>query len=243
MRLVTKLSMQLRMLFSRAEKDAQLRKELRFHLEQQIAENRAAGMTPEEARKASLRLFGNPTLLRDQTRATWGWHNLEQLSRDLRYGVRTLLRSPGFAVVSVLVMALGIGATTSLFTMVRAVLLRPLPFHNPGDLVMLYEHFRQESSGDGFNAVAPGDYRDWRSQTHGFEDMAAMRGYGGILSGVHSELPEVVQSAGGSANLFPLLGVNPVYGRVFTEAEDQPKGEPVVLLTWSLFQRRFEGQA
>ncbi len=95
--------------------------------------------------------------------------------------------------------------------------------------------------GDGFNAVAPGDYRDWRSQTHGFEDMAAMRGYGGILSGVHSELPEVAQSAGGSANLFPLLGVAPAFGRNFTEAEDQPKGEPVVLLTWSLFQRRFAG--
>ena len=241
MRLLTRLSIQLRMLFSRAEKDAQLRGELRFHLEQQIRENLSAGMSPDAARKAALRDFGNPTLLCEQTRATWGWHNFEKLGRDLRYGVRTLLRSPGFAVVSVLVMALGIGATTSLFTMVRAVLLRPLPFRDPDNLVMLYEHFRQETSGDGFNAVAPGDYRDWRSQTHGFEDMAAMRGYGGILSGVHSELPEVVQSAGGSANLFPLLGVTPVYGRVFTEAEDQPKGEPVVLLTWSLFQRRFAG--
>ena len=89
--------------------------------------------------------------------------------------------------------------------------------------------------------LPPGDYRDWRSQTHGFEDMAAMRGYGGILSGVHSELPEVVQSAAGSANLFPLLGVSPVFGRTFTEAEDQPEGQPVVLLTWSIFQRRFAG--
>ena len=101
--------------------------------------------------------------------------------------------------------------------------------------------FATKKGGDGFNAVAPGDYRDWRSQTHGFEDMAAMRGYGGILSGVHSELPEVAQSAGGSSNLFPLLGVTPAFGRNFTEAEDQPKGEPVVLLTWSLFQRRFAG--
>jgi len=141
----------------------------------------------------------------------------------------------------VLVMALGIGATTSLFTMVRAVLLRPLPFRDSGKLVMLYEHYRHNNGGDGFNAVAPGDYREWRSQTHGFEDMAAMRSYGGILSGVHSELPEVVQSEGGSANLFPLLGVAPAFGRLFTEAEDKPKGEPVVLLTWSLFQRRFAG--
>ena len=147
----------------------------------------------------------------------------------------------GFSIVSVLVMALGIGATTSLFTIVRAVLLRPLPFRDPGRLVMLYDHFRHNHGGDGFNTVAAGDYRDWRAQSHGFEDMAAMRGYGGIISGVQSELPEVVQSAAGSANLFPLLGVSPVLGRTLLDAEDQPEGEPVVLLTWSIFQRRFAG--
>ena len=166
---------------------------------------------------------------------------MERLVRDLKHGARILWRSPSFSIVSVLVMALGIGATTSLFTIVRAVLLRPLPFRDPGSLVMLYEHYRQNEGGDGFDAVAPGDYRDWRRQTHSFEDMAAMRGYGGIISGVQSELPEVVQSAAGSANLFPLLGVSPIFGRTFTEAEDQPEGQPVVLLTWSIFQRRFAG--
>ena len=241
MRRLTQLSMQLRMLFRRRRAGQSLDSEIAFHLDQQIAENRASGMSPAEARRAALRSFGNPGLIREETRGTWNWTTLEKLARDLRFGVRTLLRSPGFAFVSILIMALGLGAATSLFTMVRAVLLRPLPFRDPGKLVMLYEHFRQNNNGDGFNAAAPGDYRDWRSQAHGFEDMAAMRDYGGILSGVHSELPEVVQSAGGSANLFPLLGVTPVYGRVFTQAEDQPKGEPVVLLTWSLFQRRFSG--
>ena len=230
--------MKLRMLFGRANAAEQLQDELSFHLERQIAENLACGMSREEARKAAMRSFGPPSLVREQTRDTWNWSSLERLGRDLKYGLRTLFRSPGFAFVAILVMALGIGATTSLFTMVRAVLLRPLPFQDPGKLVMLYEHFREGSDGDGFNSVAPGDYRDWRAQTHGFEDMAAMRGYGGIFSGVHSELPEVVQSTGGSANLFPLLGVAPVYGRNFTEVEDQPKGDPVVLLTWSLFQRR-----
>ena len=236
-----KLYMQIRMLFGRNRAAERLQDELSFHIEQQISENIASGMSPDDARKAAMRTFGNPVLVREQVRATWNWYNLDKLGRDLKYGVRTLLRSPGFAIVSVVVMALGIGATTSLFTMVRAVLLRPLPFRDSGTLVMLYEHFRDVKSGDGFNAVAPGDYRDWRSQTHGFEDMAAMRGYGGIVSGVHAELPEVVQSAGGSANLFPLLGVTPVYGRLFTEADDQPKAEPVVLLTWSFFQRRFAG--
>jgi predicted permease len=236
-----KLYMQIRMLFGRNQAGQRLLDELRFHLDQQISENIASGMSHDEARSAAMRTFGEWGLVREQVRATWNWYSLDKLSRDLKYGVRILLRSPGFAIVSVLVMALGIGATTSLFTMVRAVLLRPLPFRDSGKLVMLYEHFRQGKSGDGFNAVAPGDYRDWRSQTHGFEDIAAMRGYGGIVSGVHSELPEVVQSAGGSANLFPLLGVTPAYGRLFAEAEDKPQAEPVVLLTWSFFQRRFAG--
>ena len=224
-----------------AKRDADLERELLSDLELEEEERRERGLSAEEARSAARRAFGNTTLIREQTRAVWSWVWMERLVRDVKYGTRTLLRSPEFAIVSVLVMALGIGATTSLFTMVRAVLLRPLPFRDSGKLVMLYEHYRHNKGGDGFNAVAPGDYRDWRSQTHGFEDMAAMRGYGGILSGVHSELPEVVQSAGGSANLFPLLGVTPVFGRLFTEAEDKPKGEPVVLLTWSLFQRRFAG--
>jgi predicted permease len=224
-----------------AKRDADLERELLSDLELEEEERREGGLSAEEARSAARRAFGNTTLIREQTRAIWSWVWMETLVRDTRYGTRTLLRSPEFAVVSVLVMALGIGATISLFTMVRAVLLRPLPFRDSGKLVMLYDHFRHNKGGDGFNTVAPGDYRDWRNQTHGFEDMAALRGYGGILSGVHSELPEVDQGAGGSANLFPLLGVTPAFGRTFSEAEDQPKGEPVVLLTWSLFQRRFAG--
>ena len=224
-----------------AKRDADLERELLSDLELEEEERRERGLSAEEARSAARRAFGNTTLIREQTRAVWSWVWMERLVRDVKYGTRTLLRSPEFAIVSVLVMALGIGATTSLFTMVRAVLLQPLPFRDSGKLVMLYEHYRHNKGGDEFNAVAPGDYREWRSQTHGFEDMAAMRGYGGILSGVHSELPEVAQSAGGSANLFPLLGVTPAFGRLFTEAEDKPKGEPVVLLTWSLFQRRFAG--
>jgi hypothetical protein len=157
------------------KRDAELTRELQSDLELEEEEQRERGLSPEEARYAARRAFGNPALIREQTRAVWTWKWLEQLVRHLKYGARTLFRSPGFSIVSVLVMALGIGATTSLFTIVRAVLLRPLPFRDPGKLVMLYEHFRHNTDGDGFNTVAPGDYRDWRSQTHGFEDLAAMR--------------------------------------------------------------------
>jgi predicted permease len=225
----------------RKQRDEDLARELQCDFELEEEEQRERGLSPEEAHFAAVRAFGYSTLIREHTRAVWTCNWLERFVRDLKYGVRTLWRSPSFSIVSVLVMALGIGTTTSLFTIVRAVLLRPLPFRDPGNLVMLYEHYRQNAGGDGFNAVAPGDYRDWRSQTQSFEDMAAMRGYGGIISGVQSELPEVVQSAGGSANLFPLLGVSPVFGRTFTETEDRPEGQAVVLLTWNLFQRRFGG--
>jgi hypothetical protein len=156
----------------RRRRDEELARELQCDLDLEEEVQRERGLSPEEAHFAAVRAFGNRTLIREQTRAVWTWNWLERLARDLKYGARTLRRSPSFSIVSVLVMALGIGATTSLFTIVRAVLLRPLPFRDPGNLVMLYEHYRQNTGGDGFNAVAPGDYRDWRSQTHSFEDMA-----------------------------------------------------------------------
>jgi predicted permease len=124
---------------------------------------------------------------------------------------------------------------------VRAVLLKPLPFNEPDNLVMVYEHFRASTGGDGFNPVSPADFRDWRQQTHGFEDMAAWRPYGFDLAGDHAELPEVVRAAAGSSNIFSLLGTQLALGRTFTPEEDEPEANHVALLTWSLFQRRFAG--
>jgi predicted permease len=234
--------MKITMLFRRKRAQARLDQELAFHLEQQAAENVAKGMSREEARLAALRLFGNPTLLREEARSTWGWDWLEKTWRDLRYGLRTLRRAPGFSFIAIVVMALGIGATTSLFTLVRSVLLRPLPFREPDKLVMVYEHFRQSPTGDnGYNVVSPGDFYDWREKTNGFQDMAAWRSWGGNLTGEHAELPEVVAAAAGSWNLFSLLGVQPALGRTFASGEDHPGASPVVMISWSLFQRRFAG--
>jgi predicted permease len=241
MRLWERFRMAMLALFQREAQTDRLREELQFHVDQQIKENMARGMDAEEARYAALRAFGNPALLREEAKSSWSWNWLEKFLRDMRYGVRTLSRSPGFALTAVLVMALGIGATTSLFTIVRAVLLKPLPFRDPDNLVMVYEHFRQGSGGDGMNPVSPGDFNDWRKQTHGFQDMAAWHQTGFDLTGEHEELPEVVQAAAGSWNLFSVLGAPMAIGRAFLPEEDQVEANHVVVLTWSFFQRRFAG--
>ncbi len=225
------------------KRDADVERELQSDLELEEEEQREHGVSPEEARYAALRSFGNPSLISEQTRAVRSWNGLESVLRDVRISVRTLFRSPGFSIIAVLVMALCIGATTSLFTVVRSVLLRPLPFRDPDRLVMIYEHFRDPSMNAqqfNYNAVAPADYYDWRAQTHGFDDMAAWRYWQFNLTGERGELPELVSARGGSWNLFPLLGVNAVIGRTFAESEDRPDGN-AVMLTWNLFERRFGG--
>ena len=243
MRWLQQLRMKALMLFGRRNAAVRLDQELQFHLEQQVAENLDAGMEPSEARSAALRLFGNPTLLREEAQSSWSWSSLGKVWRDLRYGARTLRRSLGFTTLAVTVMALGIGATTSLFTIVHSVLLNPLPFAEPDKLVMVYEHFRDAASlgQTPYNVVAPGDFFDWRDKTSGFQDMAALRPWGCTISGVHAEMPESVPAMAGSWNLFSVLGVQPAYGRAFAADEDRPGSKSVVLLTWSLFQRRFRG--
>src|SRR5256885_10963312 len=130
------------------KRDADVERELQSDLELEEEEQREHGVPPEEARHAAMRSFGNRTLISEQTRAVWSWNGLESLLRDLRISVRTLFRSPGFSIIAVLVMALCIGATTSLFTVVRSVLLSPLPFRDPDRLVMIFEHFRDPSRSE-----------------------------------------------------------------------------------------------
>ena len=226
-----------------SKRDADLERELASDLALEEEEQQDRGLSPEEARYAARRAFGNPTLIKEHTRAIWSWNRLETLLRDLRISIRTLFRSPGFSLIAVLVMALCIGAATSLFTVARSVLLRPLPFRDPDRLVMIYEHFRDpamNAQGFNYNGVAPADYYDWRAQTHGFADMAAWRWFQFNLTGERGELPELVTAGGGSWNLFPLLDVHPVIGRTFAESEDRPDGN-AVMLSWNLFARRFNG--
>jgi putative ABC transport system permease protein len=229
--------------FRRRRADAELQEEIDVYLAEETAENIARGVNPEEARRQARIKLGNPHSVRETLWQQNTFSLVDKLGRDLKYATRTLARAPGFSLIAVTVMALCIGATTSLFTVVRSVLLRPLPFRDPSRLVMVYEHFRDARSnqeGFNYNTVAPADYFDWRAKTHGFEDMAAMRYWQFNLTGERGELPEEVKARGGSWNLFPLLGVPAAIGRTFTESEDRLDGT-AVMLTWSLFERRFGG--
>src|SRR5579862_823881 len=239
MRAFHQFIMRLQMLFHRGQEGTRLDDELQFHLDQQITENMATGMSREEARHAAMRSFGNPTQLRDETRGTWSWSGLESFIRDARIAARTLLRTPGFALVATLVMALGIGANVALFSIVRSVLLKPLPFKDPDQLLRLYEH----SAGDDFpyNISAGGIYAEWKKQSTGFSNLAIL-GYAGYnLSGTGGQLPENVRAANFSHDMLPTLGIQPALGRNFTASEDQPSGSATVILSWGLWKRRYGG--
>jgi predicted permease len=227
---------------SRKRSDTELQAEIEAYLAQEMADNEARGMRPEDARRQARIKLGNAQSVREQLWIQNSPRALTDIGRDVKYGFRTLSRTPGFSIVAVALMALCIGAATSMFTIVRSILLRPLPFRDPGRLVMVYEHHRGAAGNTNDSLVAPADFYDWRSRTHGFEDMAIMAYAGYNLTGERGELPEAVRAATGSWNLFSLLGVKPALGRTFTEAEDRP-GNTVVVLTWAAFQRRFAGDA
>lgn len=178
--------------FHRKHSDAELQNEIEAFLSEETADNLARGMSPDEARRQARIKLGNPQKVRE---SLWTQNSpllLLHVGHDLKYAFRTLCRTPGFSVIAIVViaivvMALCLGAATSLFTVVRSVLLRPLPFRDPARLVMVYEHFR---GGElSYHPVAPADFYDWRSKTHGFEDLAIMRPAGYNLTGVRNKLP------------------------------------------------------
>ncbi len=239
MRALDKLLMRARMLFRRGQAAAHLDHELQFHLDQQIAENLAAGMNPEEARRAALRSFGNPTALRDQTRSNWSWNWLEILVFDMRHALRTLRRTPGFSLLAILVMGLGIGSTIALFTVVRAVLLKPLPFKDQERLVRIFEADARGRYKD--NIVAGGCFAAWQAGSRSFEQLAVKQWMHYNLSDKGGQLPEVARAHMTSWKFFPMLGVEPALGRFFTAADDRPGAPSTVVLSWGLWKRRYGG--
>src|ERR1700733_1123588 len=223
------------------KRDADLERELRSDLDLEEEEQREGGISGEEARYAALRAFGNPTLIREQTRATWSWNWLESLAGDQHISLRTLRRSRGCAIIAILVMALGIGANVALFTVVRGVLLKPLPFEDPDHLVMLYECCLDENETAGHNVVSPGIYTEWKKQNQSFSNLALVKDSRVGLSGSGGQLPEKLASGGFSWDLLRTLGVQPALGRDFAQFDDSPSANGTVLLSWGLWKRRFGG--
>ncbi len=225
-------------LFSRRRLYSDLSAEMAAHLQEKTDELVARGMSRAEATRIARREFGNVTLLEERSREVWQWPSLESFFADIRFALRMLGKSPGFTAVAILTLALGIGANTAIFSVVDAVLLRPLPYEQPGRLVTVSES-NQHNDPATRNAVAPGNFLDWRDRNHVFEQIAAVNLPGYTITG--TDRPERVLGAAISAGMLQLLGLRPALGREFAPADDHAGASPVVMLSHSLWERRFGG--
>ena len=236
------IPLRLRALFHRNRLGSELDEEIRDHLDRQIEFNLAGGMSPEEARLAALRRLGNPLLLRDTTRATWSWSGMEQCARDVRIGVRTLTRSPGFAIMAILIMAIGIGANIAIFTVIRSVLLQPLPYRDSSRLVSLFEHQTHpvDVGYSNYLPVSAGNFAEWKKATQGVAQMAIVSTWHQYnVSAEGGKLPEKVDAAWCSGNFFSVLGIAPALGRLFTENDDRRGAAAAVVLSDAFWRRRY----
>jgi len=219
-------------------RDRQLGDELETIVDMHIDEYLRSGMTRDEARRKALIEVGGLEQVRQAVRDDRGFPQLEGWARDAKYAVRTLLRTPGFSIVAIAVMAIGIGASVALFTVVRSVVLRPLPFPRSDRLVALYSQ-DDRSKPDLENNVSSGDFYDWQKASHGYEQIAIWRWTGYNMSGSAGELPEFLNAGTCSWNLFSTLGASSALGRLFTPDDDHTGAGSAVILSWSFFARRF----
>jgi predicted permease len=221
----------------RRHREQDLERELRAHLELEAEERRDAGLSAEDARYAARRMLGNRTSIQEEVREMWGWATVEQIAQDTRYAFRGMRKSPGFALTAVLSLALGIGANTAIFTVVHAVLLKPLPFPQPDRLVQIWES--QPAKGWFRNVVNPFNFLDWRERTHSFEEMAAVSGQTANLTGLGD--PLALAGMRVSPQYFSILGVFPALGRPFSAEEGRPGQEKAAILSFGIWQSRFGG--
>ena len=230
-------------LLSLSKVDREIEAELKAHIEMRTEDNVATGMSPDRAHRDALLCFGNPAATKEQVIAVDAALTLESIGMDLRYALRRLIKSPGFAVAAILTFALGIGATTAIFSAAYALLLRSLPFQHADRIIGIFETHPQIVGGAEVNFL---DYQDWRRQQTSFEQMAAYSVAGSeagsdTMSLVMGDHGEQVHTVLASSNLFSLLGVAPLIGRTFVEQDDTPKANHVVVLSAEAWQRYFGG--
>jgi predicted permease len=226
-----------RQLLSRRRRYHELSESIREHLDETIEELVDNGMLREEAARAARRRFGNVALLEERGREVWQWPTLESIWADVNFALRQLLRSPGFTIMSLLTLALGIGANTAVYSIIQAVLLHPLPYHDPNRLMLLADQQDPQEGG-----VLYRDYETWTKHTSSFTTIAAYYRDSGwsrvTLTG--GQEPQSFQGAYVTANFFSLLGVEPLLGRTFTTAEEDRR-ERVIVLSYGLWKRQFGG--
>jgi putative ABC transport system permease protein len=230
MPLLSRMTSFLRNTFGRQPNDRDLDAEVRSYFDSLAEEKMRQGLPPEEARRAAHLELGGIEQVKEDVRGARAGAWLDSLLQDLRYGVRMLRKNPGFTAVAVLTLALGIGANTAIFSVVNAVLLRPLPYSNPQQLMVI----RETSPSVGIHSPSYPDFLDWRKQSRTIAHMAVINNRAFNLSGVAQ--PENIVGYAVSPNCLSMLGVRPVLGRDFLPAEEAPGAAPVVMLSYALWQ-------
>ena len=225
----------LRYWLDRGKRNRLLWEEMEFHVESMMEDLVAQGMSETEARATAHRKFGNMTQTSEEARSTWIARWMNDLTQDLRHAFRGMRRDPGFTAFTILIAGLGIGASTTVFSVVNAMLLRPLPFRDPGRLLWI-------SNGNDATNTQAEHYADLRKLNRSFADLAAFADWGvGNRQLTGTGEPERLTSVPITANFFALLGVQPAIGRSFTAEECRGKyaAPPVMLLSYHFWQRRF----
>jgi putative ABC transport system permease protein len=213
-----------------------LDQDIHDHIERETQDNIERGMAPEEARRQAMLTFGNVALAKEDTRRVWVWAWLDEARQDLRYAARTLRRSRAFATAAAATLALAIGANTTMFSVLNAVLLRPLPYRAPERLAMLWTEDPTQNVREGRSALW--NVEQWRSQSQSFADMAVFDAVSTTLTGADGA--EQIVGASISPNLLSLLGVQPVQGRSFSTEEAEQR-QRQVLISHRFWQARFGG--
>src|SRR5215510_8843183 len=199
MTMLNKLRLRLRALFFKPKMEDELDEEVRFHLEREIEENIARGMTPEEARLAAIRSFGGVERVKEESRDERGIRLLEEVWQDLRYGARILMKNPGFTTIAVLTLALGIGANTAIFSVVNALVFNPLPYPDPQRLVWVTNVFR------GDELIGAAEYFTFQAESKTFDHLAAY--VAGTINLREQGETELVNHVWATASVFPAIGV------------------------------------
>ncbi len=241
MKVVRAWLMRLFGVFGSTRAERELSAEIESHLQLHVDDNIRAGMSPQEARRRAQIALGGVEGTKEAYRDRRGLPALESLVRDLRFGVRTLIKTPGFALAGVVILGLGIGVNSAIFTVVNAVVLKPLPYADADRIVRLWQTPPQASFSTPIFAISPANFIDWEAQNQVFEHMAIYRGGRRTLTG-HGE-PEAIAVLQGSADFFAVLGVTPPIGRGFTRADDRAGGERTAILGDAFFRSRFGGDA